>query len=284
MAGKTVTTAEKIRKYHLTVLWHAHSLAYDRIMADGSGIAKLTEREKESLRGRLGHKTAKEIALELGVSHHAVEKRLKMARTKLGVSSSLEAARALARVEGYHPMGSHAPDIVPTTTGTRMRPTRPQIMGATIVSLLLAATLAFAFVPNQADPAVSVPATRLEHNVPDDRYRALPNGHRAVSMCEANVLLNSSFQALDADHSGFMEPAEAVHLEPVGAQRDAALPPVPGEGHPDSPAMAKWMNLLDRDRDGLIAQGEYVVYMTPYIQLSGVPEGWADPGLARCRD
>ena len=47
-------------------------------------ITRLTEREKEALRRWLGHKTAKEIALDLGISHHAVEKRLKMARVKLG--------------------------------------------------------------------------------------------------------------------------------------------------------------------------------------------------------
>jgi len=64
-------------------------------------ITRLTEREKEALRRWLGHKTAKEIALDLGISHHAVEKRLKMARVKLGVGSSLEAARALAAAERY---------------------------------------------------------------------------------------------------------------------------------------------------------------------------------------
>ena len=66
---------------------------------------RLTEKEKECLRLWLGHSTAKQIALRLGISHHAVEKRLKMARTKLGLSSSLEAARLLEAVEGYQRTG-----------------------------------------------------------------------------------------------------------------------------------------------------------------------------------
>ena len=69
---------------------------------DGTdAINRLTAREKEALRAWLEHKTAKQIALELGISHHAVEKRLKMARTKLGVTSSMEAARLLVDEKGY---------------------------------------------------------------------------------------------------------------------------------------------------------------------------------------
>jgi DNA-binding CsgD family transcriptional regulator len=63
-------------------------------------LSRLTEREKVCLRQWLQHRSAKEIAADLGISHHAVEKRLKMARTKLGVTSSFEAARMLSEVEG----------------------------------------------------------------------------------------------------------------------------------------------------------------------------------------
>ncbi len=48
------------------------------------GIARLTENEKICLRRRLLPQTAKEMAADLGISPHAVEKRLKMARAKLG--------------------------------------------------------------------------------------------------------------------------------------------------------------------------------------------------------
>jgi DNA-binding CsgD family transcriptional regulator len=72
----------------------------------------LTERERVCLRKWLQHKSAKEIAADLGISHHAVEKRLKMARTKLGATSSLEAARMLGEAEGYGQAVPHSPDLV----------------------------------------------------------------------------------------------------------------------------------------------------------------------------
>lgn len=46
------------------------------------------------------HKTAKAIALELGITYHAVESHLKAARRKLGVSSTAEALEWLRRAEG----------------------------------------------------------------------------------------------------------------------------------------------------------------------------------------
>lgn len=70
-------------------------------MEIGDGLAKLTEREKVCLRLWLQHKSAKEIAVDLGISHHAVEKRLKVARLKLGVASSLQAAQMLDAAEGH---------------------------------------------------------------------------------------------------------------------------------------------------------------------------------------
>lgn len=57
-------------------------------MDDRNSLSRLTEREKVCLRQWLQHKSAKEIAADLGISHHAVEKRLKMARMKLGATSS----------------------------------------------------------------------------------------------------------------------------------------------------------------------------------------------------
>src|SRR5688572_20585546 len=76
-----------------------------------AALARLTDNEKECLRRRLRQQTAKEMALELGVSPHAVEKRLKMARAKLGLSSSLEAARLLAASDGYQQTGSQSADL-----------------------------------------------------------------------------------------------------------------------------------------------------------------------------
>ncbi|HEV2594602.1 MAG TPA: helix-turn-helix domain-containing protein [Sphingomicrobium sp.] len=59
--------------------------------------AKLSPRQEECLRGVLALKSAKEIARELGVSPHAVEKHLRLCREKFGVASSVEAARLFAR-------------------------------------------------------------------------------------------------------------------------------------------------------------------------------------------
>jgi DNA-binding CsgD family transcriptional regulator len=62
-------------------------------------IATLTEREKICLRQWLEHKTAKQIAADLNISHHAVEKRLKIARIKLGTTTSRHAALILREAE-----------------------------------------------------------------------------------------------------------------------------------------------------------------------------------------
>jgi DNA-binding CsgD family transcriptional regulator len=76
-----------------------------------SALARLTANEKECLRRRLLPQTAKEMAIDLGISPHAVEKRLKMARAKLGLASSLEAARLLLATEGYGQSGPQASDL-----------------------------------------------------------------------------------------------------------------------------------------------------------------------------
>lgn len=63
----------------------------------------LSEREKEALRLLLVGHDAKSIANTLGLSVHTVNDRLRDARRKLGVSSSREAARRLAEMDGDAP-------------------------------------------------------------------------------------------------------------------------------------------------------------------------------------
>ena len=63
------------------------------------GTARLTEAQRVALRLFMERKTAKQIALELGITPKAVELRLKGARDALGVSTSAEAARLLAAAE-----------------------------------------------------------------------------------------------------------------------------------------------------------------------------------------
>ena len=63
------------------------------------GTARLTEAQRVALRHFMERKTAKQIAIELGITPKAVELRLKGARDALGVATSAEAARILAAVE-----------------------------------------------------------------------------------------------------------------------------------------------------------------------------------------
>jgi DNA-binding CsgD family transcriptional regulator len=104
-------------------------------------LSRLTEREKVCLRQWLNHKSAKEIASDLGISHHAVEKRLKLARTKLGATSSLEAARMLAQAEGYGQAVTQPPDLVSEALPLHTRFTRSAVLGVTIMILVGAIVL-----------------------------------------------------------------------------------------------------------------------------------------------
>ncbi len=71
-------------------------------MPPGNPVA-LSEREREVLRLRLVGHDAKSIARTLGLSVHTVNDRLREARRKLGASSSREAARRLAEMDGADP-------------------------------------------------------------------------------------------------------------------------------------------------------------------------------------
>jgi DNA-binding CsgD family transcriptional regulator len=62
-------------------------------------MPKLSPRQEACLRGVLELKSAKEIARDLGISPHAVEKHLRVSREKYGVASSAEAARLFAFVQ-----------------------------------------------------------------------------------------------------------------------------------------------------------------------------------------
>ena len=65
--------------------------------------AALTEKEKETLRLMVRGHDAKSAANELSLSVHTINERLKMARRKLEVTSSREAARLVLEREGGDP-------------------------------------------------------------------------------------------------------------------------------------------------------------------------------------
>ncbi|MFL6721213.1 MAG: helix-turn-helix transcriptional regulator [Sphingomonas sp.] len=116
-------------------------------MDDRGSLSRLTEREKVCLRQWLQHKSAKEIASDLGISHHAVEKRLKMARTKLGATSSLEAARMLGEAEGYGQAVPQSPELASDALPLHSAFTRLAVLGVAIMILIGAIVLGLLLQP-----------------------------------------------------------------------------------------------------------------------------------------
>jgi len=211
----------------------------DRMRA---AIARLTENEKECLRRRLLPQTAKEMAIELGVSPHAVEKRLKMARTKLGLSSSLQAARLLVQAESQ-PLVPQAPDLAagiaephpgPVPGGRR----RWWILGGfTMISITIAvATIALA--------GSNAPAPGAQ-----DKAVGLPLGREAVA-----AMLANSFDALDKNMSGFVEAGEVpvMILKPGKPGGPMVLQRKGGEKVPPA-----WFARADGDHDGKLSRFEF---------------------------
>ena len=134
-------------------------------MGDRNSLSRLTEREKICLRQWLQHKSAKEIAAELGISHHAVEKRLKMARTKLGATSSLEAARMLAEAEGYGQAVAQSPDVASEALRLHSGRTRLTVMGVAIMILVGAIVLSLLLQPATFSQAANQPTTATGERV-----------------------------------------------------------------------------------------------------------------------
>ena len=121
-----------------------------QLSPDTAAVARLTAKERECLRLWLDHATAKEIAIRLGVTHHAVEKRLKSARHKLGVTSSLEAARIFARTERYEGTISGPPELSNGERGAQIGG-----LGALIRSMILVLALALTAQPGSDVQALS---------------------------------------------------------------------------------------------------------------------------------
>lgn len=123
------------------------------------GYNSLTEKEKETLRLVVRGHDAKSMALQLSLSVHTINERLRAARRKLEVTSSREAARLVFDHEGaapeftvpkqlgeaWTPSGVAVPDAPAAGAGAR-RPLRQIITGAVIMSIILAA-LGFGLIP-----------------------------------------------------------------------------------------------------------------------------------------
>jgi DNA-binding CsgD family transcriptional regulator len=97
------------------------------------GVAALPEHQRICLRKVLEHKSSKEIAIELSISPHTVDQRLKGAMQILGVSSRVAAARLLAEHEGslYPSLVYQRPDIAARDRSGPTDPTRGDAGGIT---------------------------------------------------------------------------------------------------------------------------------------------------------
>ncbi|WP_157696601.1 sigma factor-like helix-turn-helix DNA-binding protein [Porphyrobacter sp. CACIAM 03H1] len=209
----------------------------------GSGrhaaLERLTDREKECLLRRLHHQTAKEMAIDMGLSSHAIEKRLKMARTKLGVSSSLQAARLLAASEGYQITGPLPTDLDEAQTSAKAPHLQTVLTGA---CLMFAAVIVVMLVAG-----------------PGAEPFALPRPGEII------VSGPSTFDELDKDRSGFLEGEEAPALAQFGG--DAEYEQLPdGSVHlsGDYVTVIESSGLRDRfyleadaDRDGKVSAAEF---------------------------
>lgn len=85
-------------------------------MMDAAGLdaAMLSPKQREVLDLLLQHKTAKEMARDLGISPHTVEQRLRTAREKLGVTRRSELVAAYRRQNAIYEKTVYGPSrIVP---------------------------------------------------------------------------------------------------------------------------------------------------------------------------
>lgn len=266
-------------------------------------LSRLTENEKQCLRRRLQQQTAKEMAIELGISPHAVEKRLKMARTKTGLGSSLEAARLLDALEngvgekGYGravpcasdlqlkpAVGDRAGADPPIETGRGLRLDALLVSGALLMSLIvtaLAIALQSQSPPSGAAPAIAgtpQPASgerpeTLEHYEPSEMLKATPT--------EIAMMIKDTFATTDKDHDGYIEAVEAPvsgtgEIEEPMFVKDAqgVVKPAGTRRVSVEQARAEYIAMADRDKDGRLDLAEFRLLMTPIIAKQGIPAKW----------
>lgn len=253
-------------------------------MEERNPVDRLTGREKEALRLWLEHKTAKQIALDLGVSHFAVEKRLKSARLKLGLTSSLDAARLLAEAEGYGRVGAQSAEMVAATVIPQGWATSSIMTGAIAMSLLIAATLALLLQgqsssinhsETQEDPAVldsSAGEARL------DRQESLLPGHVMPTTPEMRLMISTTFSHLDENGTGYLEENESPvrapkEPQPVWRRDENGRLIDTGErvSRTQEELTAGFYEVADKDGDGRISLAEYEAWAVANFRQSGIP-------------
>ncbi|MEH3035300.1 MAG: DUF4019 domain-containing protein [Sphingomonas adhaesiva] len=138
----------------------------------------LSDKEKDTLRLIVRGHDAKSIARTLDLSVHTVNERLRMARRKMSVSSSREAARLLHDSEGGRALvpqslgderigearmpRSTDDDGAPVDGAGRGDRRRPFLIGVTLMTIFLAALALVALPPAAPDPAVRTAAVATD--------------------------------------------------------------------------------------------------------------------------
>ena len=245
-------------------------------------LARLTDNEKECLRRRLRQQTAKEMALDLGVSPHAVEKRLKMARTKLGLSSSLEAARLLAVSEGYQRTGPQAADLPVGPAQSEKRLHRPLMFGGLAMILVTATILALAM-------QSSAPAGETE----PDNFSMLPASAFVEGTSEElRAYAEERFHEMDKDGSGFVERGEApvpqIRLTQGTWEGDGPPPrewfeQQQSQAVPLGADMARGAYIArgDANEDGKLSFDEYLTIRNSGFDAKQIPVSWREQRQAQ---
>ena len=85
---------------------------------EATRVAKLSEGQLECLRLVANHMSSKEIAVELDISPHTVDQRIRIALQTLGVSRRQEAARMVSAVEGPYQRLIHQSSHIPDQTNS----------------------------------------------------------------------------------------------------------------------------------------------------------------------
>lgn len=234
-----------------------------------AAIGRLTDNEKECLRRRLLPQTAKEMAIDLGVSPHAVEKRIKMARTKLGVSSSLQAARLLAQAESQ-PMVPHAPDLaarpepvqLPSSTGGRRR----WWIGGIAMSITIAAAALALALPGAPAQQQSAPPPQA---APAPAHKRYAGPWVPATPEQADAFLGQSFDIMDRDKSGYLEAAEL----PATSAR-VKVGDQPFRELPADTARSMYLERNDRNGDGRVSRDEFIANGRARVAVTGIPANW----------
>lgn len=153
-------------------------------------LKKLTEREKEALRLLLRGFDVKTCARELGVSPNTITERLRSARTKLGVTSSREAARILIKAENADPIlyGDMFSAVEPATVNLSF-PSLPE-QQVEVQGLLMDNRVREAHPAFQMQPEFFAPLANLPLRKPGDMRNSLSRKQRVSAIIDLSVKLS----------------------------------------------------------------------------------------------